>query len=82
MGMTPSEVLVAATRDSADIAKVNTGMVAVGKNADFIVLDGNPLDNIANTRRINKVYLRGTEVDRAALRARWQGQMKPAARTS
>jgi hypothetical protein len=36
------------------------------------VLDANPLDNIANSRKINKVFLRGAEVDRAGLRARWQ----------
>jgi imidazolonepropionase-like amidohydrolase len=76
MGMTPSEVIVAATRDSADIAKFNTGMIAAGKNADFIVLDANPLDNIANTRKISQVYVRGKEVDRAALKARWQAQLK------
>jgi hypothetical protein len=29
------------------------------------------LDDIANTRRISAVYLRGLEVDRAALRATW-----------
>jgi imidazolonepropionase-like amidohydrolase len=79
VGMTPSEAIVAATRDAADIAKVNTGMVAAGKNADFIVLDANPLDAIANTRRINKVYLRGQEVDRTALAAKWQAQFQPAA---
>jgi imidazolonepropionase-like amidohydrolase len=78
VGMTPSEAIVAATRDAADIAKVNTGMVAAGKNADFIVLDANPLDAIANTRRINKVYLRGQEVDRTALAAKWQAQFRPA----
>jgi imidazolonepropionase-like amidohydrolase len=72
MGMTPSEVIVAATRDSAEIAHIDTGLVAPGKNADFIVLDANPLDNIANSRRINKVFLRGTQVDRARLRAKWQ----------
>jgi hypothetical protein len=38
------------------------------------VLDANPLDDIANTRRINKVYLRGHEVPRAALSAKWQAQ--------
>jgi imidazolonepropionase-like amidohydrolase len=70
-GMTPAEAIVAATRDAAGIAKVNSGLVAAGKNADFIVLDANPLENISNTRRINKVYLRGQEVDRAALRAKW-----------
>ena len=72
MGLTPAEAIVAATRDSAAAAHLNTGLVAPGRSADFIVLDANPLDNIANSRRINKVYLRGQEVDRAALKARWQ----------
>src|SRR5712691_1076626 len=76
MGMTPSEVIVAATRDSAAVAQLNTGMVAAGTNADFIVLDANPLDSISNTRKINKVYLRGQEVDRAALKAKWQARWK------
>jgi len=61
-------------RDGAEVARINTGMVAIGRSADFIVLDANPLENIANTRRINKVYLRGEEVERAALRARWQAR--------
>jgi len=76
MGLTPSEAIVAATHDSAAVAQINTGTVAAGKSADFIVLDANPLDRISNTRKINKVYLRGVEVDRAALRARWQARRK------
>ena len=72
MGMTPSEAIVAATRDAAAVGHFNTGMVEAGKNADFIVLDANPLENIANSRKIDKVFLRGTEVDRAGLRAKWQ----------
>jgi imidazolonepropionase-like amidohydrolase len=44
MGLTPSEAIVAATRDSAAAGHFNTGMVAADKNADFIVLDANPLE--------------------------------------
>ena len=56
---------------------MNTGVVAPGRNADFIVLDANPLENIANSRRINRVFLRGQEVDRARLRAKWQAEWSP-----
>ncbi len=67
-GLTPAEAIVAATRTSAAILKLDEiGTVAAGKSADFIVLDANPLDNILNTRKINKVYQRGTAVDRASL---------------
>jgi imidazolonepropionase-like amidohydrolase len=79
IGMTPAEAIVAATRDSAEVANLNTGMVAAGKSADFIMLDANPLDSISNTRRISKVYLRGEEVPRAAMAARWQSQFRRAA---
>jgi len=72
MGLTPMEVITGATRDGATIGKFNTGAVAPGKNADFVVLDANPLDSISNTRKINKVYLRGQEVPRAQYAARWQ----------
>jgi imidazolonepropionase-like amidohydrolase len=81
MGFTPMEAIVMATRDSAQIARIDTGMIAAGKSGDFIVLDANPLENIANTRRINKVYLRGQEVDRAGMRARWQAKWKRPAQT-
>jgi imidazolonepropionase-like amidohydrolase len=76
MGLTPMEAIVAATRDSADMAHFNTGLVAPGRSADFIVLNANPLENIGNSRRIDKVYLRGQEVDRAGLRAKWQAAFK------
>jgi imidazolonepropionase-like amidohydrolase len=64
-GMTPMQVIVAATRNSAEFLRLaDTGTLAAGKSADFIVLDANPLDDIASTRRISQVVLRGTAVDR------------------
>jgi imidazolonepropionase-like amidohydrolase len=80
MGMTPNEAIKAATSDGAAMGHFNTGLVAPGRNADFIVLDANPLDSISNTRKINKVYLRGAEVPRAQYAAKWQAQFKTAAR--
>ena len=65
-GMTPSQVIVAATRNSAAFLRLaDAGTLEPGKSADFIVLDANPLDDIANTRRIAAVYLRGAAIDRA-----------------
>ena len=71
-GLTPTETIVTATsRPATTLGLKDTGRLVVGSRADFIVLDGNPLDDIRNTRRIAQVYLGGTEVDRAALRAGW-----------
>ncbi len=64
-GMSPADVLVAATRNAAAFAGFDDmGTVAAGKSADFVVLEANPLDDITNTRRIAEVYLRGAAVDR------------------
>ena len=71
-GLTPSQVIVAATSTSAEFLGLadDIGTLATGRSADFVVLDANPLDDITNTRRIASVYLRGTEVDRAAISSR------------
>jgi imidazolonepropionase-like amidohydrolase len=43
------------------------GTIAAGKRADIVLLDGNPLDDIRNTRRIRAVVVRGRYLDREAL---------------
>ena len=67
-GMTPMQVIVAATSRPAEYLKLEKmGVLASGKEADFLVLEANPLDNITNTQRISGLYIKGAEVDRTAL---------------
>ena len=67
-GMTPMQVIVAATSRPAEYLRLDKmGVLAVGKEADFLVLDANPLDNITNTQKISRIYIKGVEIDRAAL---------------
>lgn len=70
-GLTPAEVLRAATLDSARYAGMegSSGSVAVGKRADLLILAGNPLEDIAATRRIRSVFLAGRHYDRRRLDA-------------
>ena len=74
-GMTPMQVITAATRNGAAFLKLtDVGTIEANKSADFLVLDANPLDDIANTRRISSVYIRGAAVDRAPFRVNQTAQ--------
>ena len=68
-GLTPFEALRAATANAAEFLAVTDqrGVVAAGQNADLILLDANPLQNITNTRRIAGVVLRGQWLPRSAI---------------
>jgi imidazolonepropionase-like amidohydrolase len=62
-GMPPMEVLVSATSGAARILKIdNVGTLAPGKEADLVVLNANPLDNIRNTRQIASVWIAGRRI--------------------
>ncbi len=58
-GLTPFEALQTGTTAVAEFLGLNTGAVEVGKDADLVLLDANPLDDIRNGRRIHGVMLRG-----------------------
>ena len=60
-GLTPFAALRAATANAADFLGPGKqrGIVAVGQRADLVLLDANPLTDIANSRRIAGVMLRG-----------------------
>src|SRR3954462_5953908 len=75
LGLSPADAIVAATSRPAELLGIaDMGTLAAGKSADFVVLDANPLDDIHNTRKIARVYLRGRLLDRPALLAKWRGQ--------
>jgi hypothetical protein len=60
-GLSEFEVLKASTVNAAEFLKreQDIGTIEVGKIADLILLEGNPLDNILNTKRINGVIIKG-----------------------
>lgn len=62
-GFTPAQALTVATAEAARLQRLeDRGRVAVGKRADLLVLDADPLDNILNTRRIHAVWQAGQQV--------------------
>ena len=68
-GMTPLTALQTATLNPSRYFKIQqtAGTVANGKRADLVLLDGNPLTDIANVGRINAVILAGRLLDRKEL---------------
>jgi imidazolonepropionase-like amidohydrolase len=64
-GLSPMDAIVCATKNSAQvIGAPDRGTLEVGKRADFLVLNGNPLEDIANTTHIDSIYHRGKIVGR------------------
>jgi len=62
-GMTPMQVIVAATGAAAQVSKLDhVGTIAAGKAADLLVLDANPLQDILNTRKIHSVSIAGRRI--------------------
>jgi len=66
-GMSPAQVLQSATSIPAKRLGSKTGKVVEGFKANLVLLDENPLEDIASTRKINTVFLNGKVFDRALL---------------
>jgi imidazolonepropionase-like amidohydrolase len=69
-GLSPMDVLVAATSDSARKLRLdqNLGTLEVGKIADMVLLEASPLEDISNISRIGSVFQAGRPVELAARR--------------
>ncbi len=66
LGMTPLQAISAGTGlAAAHLGLTDTGTLAPGKVADFLILEASPLDDIRNTRRIHQVTLGGVQFDRS-----------------
>lgn len=66
-GLTPSEALRSATTTAAEfLGRPDAGRIAAGQVADLVLLRENPLEDIRNTRSIDRVVLRGRLIDRAS----------------
>ena len=70
-GMTPAEALATATIAAARNVHVDnrTGSIAVGKEADLLLVDGDPSKRIGDLRHVDKVMIDGALLDGDALRA-------------
>ena len=68
-GLTPMQALQAATLNPARFMgrQTDLGTIETGKLADLVLLDANPLDDIANTRKINAVVYGGRLFPKASL---------------
>ncbi|HEY3826273.1 MAG TPA: amidohydrolase family protein [Bryobacteraceae bacterium] len=81
LGLTPAEAIIASTSRPTEVLRItDTGTLAKGKRADFIVLRANPLENIRNTREIENVYLYGAKLDRDALQVKFKNPHPPSLR--
>ncbi|EGO62985.1 metal-dependent hydrolase family protein [Acetonema longum] len=63
LGMSPVQAIASATGLAAKaIGVTDTGVVTAGKNADLLVIDGNPLGDIQSLRHIVQVYKKGVGI--------------------
>jgi len=71
-GLSTREALLTATRNAAVVLGVDSiGVLAAGKVADFVVLTGDPMDDIHNTRTVDRVVFKGVSYHPDELKLEW-----------
>src|SRR4029434_2881918 len=76
-GMTPYEALKAATVNPAQALNLDTGTIEAGKLADIVLVEGNPLTDIANARNVKRVIANGRVYELADLVNGAAGSRRP-----
>jgi imidazolonepropionase-like amidohydrolase len=68
-GIPAPVALQAATSNAARLlgAEAHIGAISAGHDADLLIIDGNPLEDITATERISSVVFKGERIDRAEL---------------
>jgi len=71
-GLTPGDAIMAATRNGAQLLGADSlGTLIAGQVADLVILTADPLENIENTLKIDRVMVRGLLLRADSIRARW-----------
>ena len=69
-GLTPIDAIKACTYNSAKVLldEEKYGSLQEGLSADILIVEGNPAENISDTRNVRHVFLRGKQVDLNSLK--------------
>jgi hypothetical protein len=71
-GLSPQNALLAATKNAASLLAADSiGVLRAGNTADFVILTGNPLTDIRNSRSVERVVFKGVSYHPADLRMQW-----------
>ena len=71
-GLSPVDAIKACTYNAATILLDNDkyGSLQEGLSADILIVEGNPAEDISDSRNVRHVFLRGKQIDRESLKLR------------